>query len=560
VPVTLRWWLRGLATGLSVVLIAVATGSVRGQLEQTQQESRLLSDLALRRELLHSELERHRLLPAALAGDPELAAAVRLAGTARAELESRPQLAMLNQRLAQLAREDGSASLYLIRVDGVTVAASNHGTASSFVGSNYSFRPYFTDALQSGSGQYFARGTVSGVAGLYLSTRLADGRGVVVVKVEFTALEHTWQQQGDRSFVVNGSNTVLLASDPGLRFQSLPVAPPQGVLRRATATAQPDWTLVMERDVADVLWAARLNGSLLGGSVAGVLGIAFWAAMLLRQQRQRIRQRLEELVDARTAELREANDRLTAESTQRALSEQRVTRLRSDLVSLNRLAVLGQVSAGVAHEINQPLAAIRGYIDNARTFLARQQYVAVAGNLAEVTRLTERIALITQELRLLARKAPSAAERVSVDDAIDGARLLVDGVLRAHRVRLVRKPAHCGLFVTAHRVRLEQVLVNLLQNAVEALEGTPGGLITLSCTEAGRQVQISIQDNGPGVDESLVGELFTPFTTGKPLGLGLGLVICRDLLAEFGGTLQYRRNEPRGAIFTIELPQAMESV
>ncbi|MFM1886316.1 MAG: hypothetical protein RL026_1473 [Pseudomonadota bacterium] len=556
---SLSWCLRGAVTLLAVGAVTSVSGSLASHLAWQRQTEQLQHDLVLKRELLHSELERHRLLPSALAGDPQLAAAVRVPGSGQAYLEAQPVLAALSRRLESLAREDGSASLYLIRSDGVTVAASNHSTAASFVGNKYSFRPYFTQAMRSGTGQYFAQGTVSGVAGLYLSTRLLGGDGVVVVKVEFTALERTWRRADERVFVVDRSGTVLLASEPHLRFRVLPAVSSETVARRERPASQPDWTMVLERDLSTALWSARVGGMLAGGLAATLLAIMLWAGLLLRQQRARIRQRLEELVDARTTELRLINERLVTESEQRALADQRLARLRSDLVNINRLAVLGQVSAGVAHEINQPLAAIRGYVDNARIFLARDDTAAVTGNLAEVARLTERIALITQELRLLARKAPAVAEHVAVDEAIEGAKLLVDTVLRSHRIRVVREPASCRVRVVANRVRLEQVLVNLLQNAMEAMEDGKGGTIVVGCTREASRVRIAVRDDGPGVAEDVLSGLFTPFNTSKPLGLGMGLVICRDLLAEFGGTLSHEPNLPRGANFIIELPEATEA-
>jgi two-component system C4-dicarboxylate transport sensor histidine kinase DctB len=180
----------------------------------------------------------------------------------------------------------------------------------------------------------------------------------------------------------------------------------------------------------------------------------------------------------------------------------------------------------------------------------------VQRNLTAVAGLTERIGLITNELRLFARKTPSAPESVRVGDAIDGALLLLEALSKSQRVRLLREEPTDPVSVTAHRVRLEQVLVNLLQNALEALRDRPAQLIRIRVQHgcADGTVEIRICDNGPGVAPAQLAQLFMPFSTSKPLGLGLGLVICKDLLAEYGATLSHERSEFGGASFLIRFP------
>lgn len=510
-----------LATVGVVALLALVGGLIAERRETQQQAIQLRTDLLLRRELLRSELDRHRLLPAVLAEDEALRAAV---ATRPGAGDRALRLAQLDRRFAALAARDGAATLYLIGANGVTVAASNHDSPASFVGQDYSFRPYFRDAMRSGNGEFFAQGTVSGVPGLYLAQRLTDGAGVVVVKVEFGSLERNWMAAGDRTFVVDARDTILVTSDPALRFgrdRAVEGTAGRGTLRATADAAQQGWTLVATRDIRRALFGARVLGWTTGGLSGALLSLAlgfFWVT--------------------------------------RSRAEARVQQLRSDLVQSNRLAVLGQISAGVAHEINQPVAAIRGYVDNAATLLRRGDADAVGRNLDAVASLTERIGLITNELRLFSRKTVSDPEPLRVSDAVDGASLLLDALLKSQRVRLLRDEPAESVTVVAHRVRLEQVLVNLVQNAMEALQDRAAPLIRVRVQRdaIADAVEIRVCDNGPGVAPAQLAALFMPFSTSKPLGLGLGLVICRDLLAEYGATLRYEPSEFGGASFVMRFP------
>jgi two-component system C4-dicarboxylate transport sensor histidine kinase DctB len=219
------------------------------------------------------------------------------------------------------------------------------------------------------------------------------------------------------------------------------------------------------------------------------------------------------------------------------------------------LATLGQIAAGVAHEINQPVAAIRTHADSASVQLRREDAAGALRSLANIDRLTERVGVITDELRAFSRKTRSGTVAVGVDGAIDGALLLVSGRLREKGIGLERRRAPAGLAVLAERNRLEQVVLNLLQNAIEALDGVPAPVIDLGVQVKGKHVIIHVSDNGPGVTPAVRERLFTPFTTDKADGLGLGLVISRDIVAAFGGELVLEPSST-GARFTIRLAKA----
>ncbi|MCS6622563.1 ATP-binding protein [Roseibacterium beibuensis] len=551
---------------------------------------------ALHAAVLRSELERHRSLPLVLAQDPDLLALL--------ESPDPKDIDRLNRKFERLARESRAAAIYALDANGVALAASNWREPTSFVGSDYRFRPYHFEAMREGQAAFFALGTVSGRPGLYLSRRVDDatGRplGVIVAKVEFDALEAEWRKSGEPTYVADANGVVLITTVPEWRFHTTrPLSPaerrrlaaeqtagaavltdmpfpvrPSGLVRvgenipsglyASAADALPDigWTVHLlapaGEAIARAVAVARMLALLSVALLAGVTGI-----LLRRRQRAAIRAveaeaarvDLEQRIDARTAELRAANTRLNHEIEERRRAEKSRQNLQDELIQANKLATLGQIAAGVAHEINQPIAAIRTHADTAGLYLEAQDGPAARRSLDSIAGLTERVGAITDELRAFSRKTRSETVAVGVEAAIDGALLLVGARMRERGVALIRKPGTPGLAVMAERNRLEQVLLNLLQNATEALRDTADPTITLDIQSKGRRVTIRISDNGPGVAPEVRDRLFTPFTTDKRDGVGLGLVISRDIVAGFGGELSLEPT-PRGATFVIRLTRA----
>ncbi|MBL0916827.1 MAG: sensor histidine kinase, partial [Sphingopyxis sp.] len=244
---------------------------------------------------------------------------------------------------------------------------------------------------------------------------------------------------------------------------------------------------------------------------------------------------------SRTADLVEANRRFRS--------------AREELAQASRLGTIGQITAGVAHEINQPVAAIRGFAENAGTFLDRGDPAKARDNLGTIVALTERIATIIAELRTFARRSTPSLGPVEIGAVIDGALLLVGDRIREQGVAVERIGDAKGLRCVADRVRLEQILVNLIQNALDALAGRPDPRIRIEA-EAGKEVALIVADNGPGIAAEVADNLFTPFVTGKPEGLGLGLGIARDIAREFGGTLDTAVSPLSGAAFRLTVRRA----
>jgi two-component system C4-dicarboxylate transport sensor histidine kinase DctB len=218
------------------------------------------------------------------------------------------------------------------------------------------------------------------------------------------------------------------------------------------------------------------------------------------------------------------------------------------------LSAIGQIIAGVIHEINQPVAAIRAFADNASSFLERKQPEKAKQNLGTIADLTTRIGAITAELRAFARRSTPAIGFLRIGDVIDGALLLLGDRIRAGGVTIDRRGDE-ELSVRADRVRLEQILINLIQNALDALEGTANPVVRIEAKE-GPPITIVVADNGPGIDPAVADDLFTPFVTAREDGLGLGLGIARDIAREFGGELETAKSPLGGAAFRLRLERA----
>lgn len=598
-----RPWRRRLPTAFLLVLAGVGV-LVVDQIAIHSTRTMVLEDIRtdaagaaeLRVAVLRSEIEKQRTLPVVLAQDPDVRMALRQPGAGR--------ISALNAKLEALARATRAKVIYVMTPNGHTIAASNHQMHDSFVGSNYGFRPYFQRAMNEGQAEHFALGTVSNQPGLYLSQKVADAEGplgVVVVKTQFDHMEADWRRLPDPTFVTDARDIVLVTSVPEWRFHTtspiaaeqkaalrtslqfgdapldlLPIQPgPDGTVdaivppdTRAhtyvdvrVRVPTTDWTLHVLAPVAPALSLAEATVHALV-LLGGVLCIGGSALFLSRQNRRALERRremqarrlLETRVEARTAELSVANEQLRTEMAARRRARAAADALQDELAQASKLAALGQIAASVAHEVNQPVAAIRAFSDNARTFLDRGEAQAAYQNLGTIGALTERIGVITNELRAFARKSPREVGTVSVQAVMEGTLLLIGYRLRQQGVELRVQMPEQDLVVKGDRIRLEQVMINLLQNAMEVLADHPDGHIAITASGDEKTVRITIADNGPGLPEPVMAALFTPFTTTKPNGLGLGLVICHDIIAECGGSLA-AHNE-NGAVFTITLPGA----
>lgn len=593
-------WLGTSAAALAVLAILVAASAVAGRVASDRATVNLLDQartgMPLAAAALDGEIEKQRLIPLTLARDPDVIA---LLQTYNSIAE-----ANLDRKLKDIAEDAGSTVIYVIGADGRTVAASNFKEPDSFVGAQFQFRHYFRDAMTNGAGMQYSLGALSVRPGLFLSRRVEGPDtplGVVVVKVELASVEETWRASGAVVSVTNDEGVIIATTVPDWRFLTLSAlsAPEIAVARerlqlggtrlspapidehgdltiaqfdgrreafvgtsQAVGSSAPGWHLMLLLHADPVIYRARLEGQItavLAFSLVIALGRIGWRRRQLQAARRaaltQMNAELEARVEERTDQLKRTNLALAAEMTERENAETKVQRLRDDLAQANRLSILGQIAAGVAHEMNQPLAAIGVYAHNAKCYFETGNSHCAADSLGQIMALTEQIASKTETIRSFARRAPSAATFLSVDDAIDGALSLLSGPIREAGVCVARPGRDSAICVMASRIRLEQVLVNLLQNALDALHGREDQQIEVKLAVTAETVQLCVCDNGPGLDPAIRATLFMPFTTSKEKGLGLGLVISSEIAREIGGHLQLTPS-CTGACFTLTLPRA----
>ncbi|WP_422646357.1 ATP-binding protein [Agrobacterium tumefaciens] len=560
------------------------------------------TDAELKIALLNVALERPRAIPLVLSGDPDLASALDGGGAAAVD--------RLNRKLEGLIEGTQSSVIYVTGPDGLTIASSNWRLPESFVGSVYAFREYFQGAMKNGMSEHYALGNVSRRPGLYISRRIdaANGRalGVVIAKVEFNRLETDWNIGGKPVYVVDRDGVVLMTSVPNWRFKTIasisesrrreiseslqfgsetlslmplrkirtafdnlplfhvdnPVKERGDYLRLEMPVPTTAWTLHYLQPVAPAIAAAVREGRVI--AVATLMPLMALSALWLWRRQKSLREKEEEQharadlelkVQERTRDLTKTRDHLQAEI---ALHEKTTGELRSvqhELVQANRLSILGQVAAGVAHEINQPVATIRAFADNARTLLKRDRMAEATENLENIASLTERIGTITGDLKILARKGRTAAEPVSLRLVIEGAVMLLRSRFSGRMDALDIVLPDPALTVLGSRIRLEQILINLLQNALEATESIDNARVDVRVAEQGDMVVLSIADNGTGIPEDIRKQLFSPFNTSKESGLGLGLVISNDIASDYGGHISVESGLS-GTCFSVFLKRA----
>ena len=593
-----RLWLVAAVLGLGLALVVGAWAHARLERAAFQQlGARGANTLGLAVAALDGQLRRYDRLPALLAQNPVVHAAL-LAP------QDPGRIAAANLYLRATALLLQASDLYVMALDGTTIAASNFDLPRSFIGGNFAFRPYFRDALAFGEGRFYALGTTSLVRGYYFGAPvLIDGAqaGVMVIKIDLDAIEASWRGAEYEVIVTDPEGIVFMSTHPDWTFgatepltaerrartsatrryagevpHDLPItaapAPDGGILWRlagggeyrvvAERMAAADWTVQVLLDTAPARQQA-LTRLALGALLAG-LGVL--ALVIVIQRRLRLRDRLamqeaaqaelEGRVIARTAELAAVNRQLAGEVAERTAAETRLRAMQAELVQAGKLAALGQMSAALSHEFNQPLGAARNYAENAQLLIDRGRLPEAQETLGRIQGLIDRMAELSRHLRNFARKPNAQLSDVALPEALGAAMEILGWRLRAMEVALVQEVP--PLVVRAGPVRLQQVLVNILSNALDAIEGQAAPALRIAARAEGAEALLTIADNGPGVPAQLIERIFDPFfsTKGVGKGLGLGLSISYNIVHDFGGTLTVANAPEGGAVFTITLPLA----
>ncbi|KWS91976.1 ATP-binding protein [Pseudomonas syringae] len=517
--------------------------------------------LALYANTLHTLIERYRALPSVLALDPEIRAA--LSGPVAADVQN-----ALNLKLEKINNTAHSSTLELLDLHGLAISASNWRAPNSYVGHNYGFRPYFLQTRAQGTGRFYAVGVTTGIPGYFLSSAVVNDTGAfigaMVVKLEFPDLEQEWGQGDDLLLVSDEKGIVFIANQSGWRYRELL---PISVEDRADLlrTRQYD-KKVLSPLRSRVMDSFGENSHL--SRVEGPDGTTdyLWQSLPLPDENwtlHLLRKPPTSSEDIRNAGLAAAGIWLALIFLALFLYQRwRLARLRERnrdelerLVQSAKLAALGQMSAALAHEINQPLTAQRMQLATVRLLLDQGRIDEACKALVPVDQQLTRMAALTSHLKTFARKSPSGLrERLDLATVVDQALLLLDPRLREEHIDCVlhlSRPA----WVRGDAIRLEQVLINLLRNALDAMRERPSRRLEVRIDAIDKQWRLSVKDNGTGIAEENLASIFDPFFTTKPVGdgLGLGLAVSYAIIHELGGQLT-AQNHAEGAVFWFSLP------
>ena len=519
--------------------------------------------LALYSGNITSELQRNAVVPLLLSQDPVLIKAL-----------DTNDFSQSSQRLISLGEEIGAASLMLLNTDGKVVASTDRNQ----LGSQFRAQPYFIEALRANDTVFTVVETEGGSKLFTYSRKVMSDRqavGVIVVEVDLRKLEASWAGIADAVLVTDSEGKIILATerrwrgltiDQALAAQSAPSAielalqattdwshhepdaylQGEAVLRSDGRIPFRGWRITAFTAFAPV--RDRVNGVLALEIMAFAMLLAGTFYFMSRRAQNRSRRYLKESV-----ELRRLNIRLQREIAERRKAEKNLEVAEQTLEQSSKLAALGEMSAAVSHELNQPLAAMKTYLAGARLLLQRRRPDEALSSFQRIDDLIERMGAITRQLKSYARKGGEAFEPLDVREAISSALAMMEPQLKSRRIAISRSVPAEPVMILADRLRLEQVLINLFRNALDATKQTRDPQIELILS-AGETAALTVRDNGHGIAD--LDSLFEPFYTTKQAGdgVGLGLAISSGIINDFGGRLTARNASQGGAVFEIRLP------
>ncbi|MFC0702979.1 two-component system, NtrC family, C4-dicarboxylate transport sensor histidine kinase DctB [Marinobacter persicus] len=593
---------------LLFVLTLALSWVLGGWAGYSQVEQETLEESFRYRQLVANELNRYLPIPELMAEHPVMEQVLLNPDD--------PELILAaNQEMQRMATIVGSSDVYLMNARGLTIAANNYQEPDSFVGRRFDFRPYFYEAMATGdSALYFALGLMSNERGLYFSHPVRAGSGELVGVISVKVLVHELESQWHRPAALSDAEMVVL-DNAGISFLAsredwlyrdfsggrngavplearqrypdrelrpmdiVPQGRPWGLSEKSERMAIPqsegrqqndylsietplprlDWTLRVMVSTAPVL-VSRV-GFMLGGAALYVAALLAWLYLRERYRREAELafrgEQLEQSVAERTRDLESSNRQLLAEIEEKERAQRELRDTQQELVQAAKLAVLGQMSAGLNHEMNQPLTAIQTYARNSRKFLEKGATDMVDANLSEIVLLCDKMAELTRQFKVFARKSEGPPTLVDLRQSVDGALKIITAQKSSEGIRIDWQRPEQPVWCHGDLIRVEQVLINLLANAVHALEGQPEPAITLDIRACDGHWRCSVRDNGPGLPANTE-QLFEPFFTTKSVkqGLGLGLSISRQIVDALGGTLTgHNRTDGPGAEFVLTLPK-----
>ncbi len=541
---------------------------------------------------LRSEINQFEILSAVLANNPELRNFL--------VAPDEPTQSQVNNRLQGINHTTGALDTYLMDKSGVTVAASNWATEKSFVGVNFSYRPYFQRAIKGRTGHFFAIGTTSKQRGFYIASPVKANNktiGALVVKVQVDHLEQLWKSEHHHLSVLDNSGVIFLSTNPDWRLHSIrplstnqiqqiqttrryPNANAIAILNYKinrslddgdkianideSASRYPISYLTMSSDMPEANWTVLLTTKTesihreaffitlaIGFGLAGIATIAYTIIARMRATRNRLERarsdqnRLEAAISERTLDLQNANDKLL--------------KTQQKLVQSSRLAAVGRFSAGLSHEISQPLTAMHSYLSNAQQLISLGRYDDADAKLDAIGSLADRITLIIQQLKIFVRGDELITAPVSLKGAVSEAQTIMQSQALKMGAEIVEHFPDGDVHIDADEILVQQLIVNLLSNALDAVADTTAPEINIKIHIKESQAIIEVSDNGIGVSAEHLANIFDPFYTTKKTGrgMGLGLTIAQEIVNRFHGEMSASNGKQGGAVFTVVTPLYM---
>ncbi len=593
-----------------IILLMIALGYVTYLYSETNAIKALGENgqrqLELHARTVESEINKYNYLPSVLELESNVSD---LLNHPSGELRSK-----VNDYLEGLNRRSRSRAIYVLDTTGRVLATSNWRDADSYLGEDLSFRAYYQDAIRGLPGRFYGIGSTTGEPGYYLAHGLEEkGKiiGVAVIKVRLEALEERWQRARLEAFVSDENGIIILSSDPARRLKSVRPLTAE-IKERLARSLQYYWWplnelvpleresiadgvekltfpantsvdhehtvvsyLAQTRELADTPWHLTLltpledlrreaanQGMLVAVACALVAFLLIaWnerrkvisTRLAAREALEQANNELERRITDRTADLRASNERLKGQIRERRQAEETLRQAQDELIQAGKLAAIGQMSTSIAHELNQPLAALRTLSGNTVRFLERGALDTASANLRTINDLVDRMGRITASLRAFARRGEDKGQ-ASLGKAVEAALQLLAARLDNASLALHQQIDDVELGID--QTRLEQILVNLIGNALDAMQAQPSPILWLEGDVFEGRYRLRVRDNGHGIDAEARKHLFEPFFTTKPgeQGLGLGLTLSASLAAAAGGTLNAEDPAEGGTMFVLVLP------
>ena len=502
---------------------------------------------------------------------------------------------LVSEQLLSLQIRSGSDTLYILNPDGLTIASSNWKTPVSFIDNNYSFRPYFKHAISQGEGRFYGIGATTKTPGFFVSSRYprdlsAPIQAVAVVKVDLLPLAESWRNGSEIAFVTNEDGIVVLSSNSNWLYKTLRPLSAEQLSNIETQQQFLDEKLPpLNLSIDDQASTINLDGTRYVRTVTEVgseVGLNGWTLHYLIPHQKITEQTLSvwtkaivillgiiavmlgiRVINTRAAlktsqgeslQLRELNQSLEREIIERKQVEAELTKAQIDLRRTSKLRAMGQLSASITHELGQPLSAMRTYIATLQLGSARNQDAVAEKTLQKLISLVERMTSVTHQLRYFARSGDKVVHRIKLQDTINGALNVTRPAIDAAGVDLKVTVPEQNIEIMAGEVRMEQVLINLIRNAIDAMEDSDTKRLNITVSNEQGKALLSVSDTGTGLSPETIKQLFEPFYTTKPsgIGMGLGLAISSNIIAEVGGTLTAENRDSGGSRFLVAVPLA----